>query len=675
MSNTIVYAGLTDNSRKNDPSRGEVNFSESTMTAYIRLQEKKSLLRFLTCGSVDDGKSTLIGRLLYDAKTLFEDQIARLHQDSRSHGTAGDDIDFALLVDGLEAEREQGITIDVAYRFFSTPKRRFIVADTPGHLQYTRNMVTGASTAELAIVLVDARKGLLEQTRRHSYIASLLGIRHIVLAVNKIDLIDYDEAKFQQIVQDYQQFAGEFNFKTIEAIPVSARSGDNISTVSPKMPWYKGPSLLDWLETVAPETDYDNERDYGTSEVFRFPVQYVSRPHADFRGFAGTIASGHIRTGDPVVVSRSGITSTIRHIITADGELDIARTGQAVTLVLDDECDISRGDMLAHPHSRPQVSDRIVSKLVWFGEEPLQAGRQYWLRSQTDQVSVTISTINYRIDIENSGAKLTEQLMLPAEQLHINQIGQVLLQSSVPLAFDAYMHNRATGSFILIDRQTNATVAAGLIDHALRKSSHIHPQALSISATERAALKHQKPAMLWLTGLSGSGKSTLATLLEQKLHNAGKHTFILDGDNLRHGLNSDLGFNAQDRHENIRRVAEVSKLMLDAGLIVLVSVIAPLAQDRALARSLAGDYDFIEVFVDTPLEICEARDAKGLYAKARAGEIKEFTGIDAPYERPEAAELHLQGRHHNAQALAERVEKYLNQRGIIQTFVDEGGSI
>ncbi|MGQ5717277.1 sulfate adenylyltransferase subunit CysN [Pseudochrobactrum asaccharolyticum] len=639
---------------------------DTIIADYLEAQEHKSHLRFLTCGSVDDGKSTLIGRLLYDAKTLFEDQISQLHQDSRNHGTAGENIDFALLVDGLEAEREQGITIDVAYRFFATPKRRFIVADTPGHLQYTRNMVTGASTADLAIVLVDARKGLLEQTRRHSFIASLLGIRHIVLAVNKIDLIVYDEAVFNQIVQDYQSFVRELGFSTIQAIPVSARFGDNIRTASEKMPWYQGPALLEWLETVATDSADAAESD------FRFPVQYVSRPHADFRGFAGTIASGRISVGDEITVARSGVSSVIRYIVTADGELETAQAGQAVTLVLEDERDISRGDMLAHPQSRPQVSDRLAAKLVWFAQEPLRAGRQYWLRSQTDQVSVTVNTLNYRIDIENTQRQFAQE---PAEQLQMNEIGQVALQLSAPLAFDPYGQNRATGSFILIDRLTNATVAAGLIDHSLRKASHIHVQAAKVTPAERAEQKYQKPALLWFTGLSGSGKSALATVLEQRLHLAAKHTFILDGDNLRHGLNSDLGFSAEERSENIRRVAETSRLMLDAGLIVLVSVIAPLAQDRALGRHLAGDHDFIEIFVDTPLEVCEARDVKGLYAKARAGEIRDFTGIDAPYERPVAPELHLRGETASVDDLADQIEHYLNQRGLIYSLVDEGWSI
>lgn len=660
MADNIILADLSGEARK----------SEAVTTAYLQAQENKSLLRFLTCGSVDDGKSTLIGRLLYDAKALFEDQISQLHKDNRNHGTAGDNIDFALLVDGLEAEREQGITIDVAYRFFATPKRRFIVADTPGHLQYTRNMVTGASTADLAIVLVDARKGLLEQTRRHSFIASLLGIRHIVLAVNKIDLTGYEEAGFDRIVKEYQSFAKELNFSTIQSIPLSARLGDNISTQSQNMLWYKGPVLLDWLETVMSQTSQQTEPERG--EPFRFPVQYVSRPHADFRGFAGTVASGQISIGDPVIVASSGVHSSIRYIVTADGELETAQAGQAVTLVLDDERDISRGDMLAHPQSRPQLSDRLAAKLVWFAPEPLHAGRQYWLRSQTDQVSVTINTLNYRIDIENTEEQFAQQ---PAEYLLMNEIGQVALQLSVPLAFDPYEQNRATGSFILIDRLTNATVAAGLIDHSLRKASHIHVQAAKVTAAERAAQKHQKPALLWFTGLSGSGKSAIATVLEQRLHQSGKHTFILDGDNLRHGLNSDLGFTAQERSENIRRVAETARLMLDAGLIVLVSVISPLAEDRALGRRLAGSYDFIEVFVDTPLAVCEARDVKGLYAKARAGEILNFTGLDAPYERPAIPELHLQGQGNSIDALADQAEKYLNQRGIMHSFVDEGWSI
>ena len=656
MADTIIRADFSE----------ETKPDETAIHTYLAAQDNKSLLRFLTCGSVDDGKSTLIGRLLYDAKTLFEDQISQLQQDSRNHGTAGDDIDFALLVDGLEAEREQGITIDVAYRFFATPKRRFIVADTPGHLQYTRNMVTGASTADLAIVLVDARKGLLEQTRRHSFIASLLGIRHIVLAVNKIDLTGYDEAVFDRIVQDYQVFAQELGFITIQAIPVSARYGDNIRTQSDNMRWYQGPALLEWLESVATDAAADTEAD------FRFPVQYVSRPHADFRGFAGTVASGQISVGDEITVARSGVSTTIRYIVTADGELETARAGQAVTLVLDEERDISRGDMLAQPQARPQVSDRLAAKLVWFAQEPLRAGRQYWLRSQTDQVSVTVSTLNYRIDIENTDAQFAQ---VSAEQLQINEIGQVSLQLSAPLAFDPYGQNRATGSFILIDRLTNTTVAAGLIDHSLRKASHIHLQVTKITATERAAQKYQKPVLLWFTGLSGSGKSALAAVLEQRLHLAGKHTFILDGDNLRHGLNSDLGFSAAERSENIRRIAETSRLMLDAGLIVLVSVIAPLAEDRALGRRLAGEHDFIEIFVDTPLEVCEARDVKGLYAKARAGEIANFTGIDAPYERPQAPELHLRGQTGSVDDLADEIEKYLNQRGLIHSLIDEGWSI
>ncbi len=659
---------MTDTLSRTDAQAGDTGpqNNSAAITGYLQAQETRSHLRFLTCGSVDDGKSTLIGRLLYEARSLFEDQISQLHRDSRNHGTAGDAIDFALLVDGLEAEREQGITIDVAYRFFATPKRRFIVADTPGHLQYTRNMVTGASTADLAIVLVDARKGLLEQTRRHSFIAALLGIRHIVLAVNKIDLAGYDETVFNRIVQDYQAFAGALGFSTIQAIPLSARLGDNVSTLSQNMRWYKGPVLLEWLENVAADNVAETEPD------FRFPVQYVSRPHADFRGFAGTVASGSLRVGDRVVVARSGTEAVIRYIITADGELETAQTGQAVTLVLEEERDISRGDMLAHPQARPQVSDRLAARLVWFGQEPLTAGRQYWLRSQTDQVSATVTTLNYRIEIEDSERQFEHQ---PAEHLHLNEIGQVALQLAAPLAFDPYGENRATGSFILIDRLTNATVAAGLIDHSLRKASHIHLQAAKITAADHAAQKYQKPALLWFTGLSGSGKSAIANVLEQRLHQAGKHTFILDGDNLRHGLNSDLGFTAAERSENIRRVAETARLMLDAGLIVLVCVIAPLAQDRALARRLAGDDEFAEIFVDTPLEICEARDVKGLYAKARAGEIHDFTGLDAPYERPEAPELHLQGQSGSVDDLADHVEKYLNQRGILQSYVDEGWSI
>lgn len=668
MSDTFIRTGLSALPVV-EVIQAEKQPKEVAVTDWLQAQESKTLLRFLTCGSVDDGKSTLIGRLLYDAKTLFEDQITQLHHDSRNHGTAGDDIDFALLVDGLEAEREQGITIDVAYRFFATPKRRFIVADTPGHLQYTRNMVTGASTADLAIVLVDARKGLLEQTRRHSFIASLLGIRHIVLAVNKIDLTGYDEAVFNRIADDYRSFAATLGFNTIQAIPLSARFGDNVSDHSRNMPWYKGPTLLGWLETIVPQSEASFSE---TSSVFRFPVQYVSRPHSDFRGFAGTVASGQIRAGDPVVVARSGVQTTIRTIVTADGDQEVARAGQAVTLVLEDECDISRGDMLAHPETRPQLSDRLGAKLVWFGSEPLCTGRQYWLRSQTDQLSVTVSALDWRIAIEDEQAQFAQQ---PAKTLQMNEIGQVALQLSAPLAFDPYGQNRATGSFILIDRLTNATVAAGLIERSLHKASHIHVQAMKVTAAERAAQKYQKPALLWFTGLSGSGKSAIATLLEQRLQQSGRHTILLDGDNLRTGLNSDLGFSASERHENIRRVAEVSRLMLDAGLITLVSVISPLAEDRALARHLAGEYDFVEIFVDTPLEICEARDVKGLYAKARAGEIRNFTGLDAPYERPELPDVHLNGQGASLDEMAEQVEKTLNQRGIMQSFVDEGWSI
>ena len=521
------------------------------ISAYMAEQEKKSLLRFLTCGSVDDGKSTLIGRLLYDTKLIFEDQLAALTNDSRKHGTNGEDIDFALLVDGLEAEREQGITIDVAYRFFSTPKRKFIVADTPGHEQYTRNMATGASTADLAIVLVDARQGILRQTRRHSFIASLLGIRNIVLAVNKIDLVDYSQDIFDTIVADYQEFASKLGFNTIQAIPLSARFGDNVIGPSANLPWYKGPALLQHLENV-PLDSADAAR------PFRFPVQFVNRPNLDFRGFAGTIASGTVSPGDEVVVAKSGKSSRVKRIVTWDGDLEKASEGQAVTIVLDDEIEVSRGNMLVAPEARPEVADQFAANLVWFAEHALIPGRSYILRTETDQVTATITDLKYRIDINTFRE-------VAAKSLDLNEVGVCNISTQEPIAFDSYKSNRSTGSFILIDRLTNATVGAGMIDFALRRASNVHWQALDVDKASRAAQKDQKPAVLWFTGLSGSGKSTIANLVEKRLSSLGKHTYILDGDNVRHGLNRDLGFTEEDRVENIRRVGEVAKLMVDAG--------------------------------------------------------------------------------------------------------------
>jgi bifunctional enzyme CysN/CysC len=645
---------------------GQIQISPSAsaaeeISAYMAEQEKKSLLRFLTCGSVDDGKSTLIGRLLYDTKLIFEDQLAALTKDSRKHGTNGEDIDFALLVDGLEAEREQGITIDVAYRFFSTPKRKFIVADTPGHEQYTRNMATGASTADLAIVLVDARQGILRQTRRHSFIASLLGIRNIILAVNKIDLVDYSQDVFDKIVADYQEFASKLGFNTIQAIPLSARFGDNVIGPSANLPWYKGPALLQHLENVPLESADD-------ARPFRFPVQFVNRPNLDFRGFSGTIASGSVAPGDEVVVAKSGKSSRVRRIVTWDGDLKSAGEGQAVTIVLDDEIEVSRGNMLVAPEARPDVADQFAANVVWFAEHALIPGRSYMLRTETDQVTATITDLKYRIDI-NSFAQEA------AKSLDLNEVGVVNISTQVPIAFDAYKSNRSTGSFILIDRLTNATVGAGMIDFALRRASNVHWQALDVDKASRAAQKDQKPAVVWFTGLSGSGKSTIANLVEKRLSSLGKHTYILDGDNVRHGLNRDLGFTEEDRVENIRRVGEVAKLMADAGLIVLVSFISPFASERRMVRELLDDGEFLEIFVDTPFEECAKRDPKGLYAKALRGEIKNFTGVDSPYEAPEHPELHLKTVGRTTEELASEVEKLLVEHGIIFNYDQSSWSI
>ncbi|MBN7777612.1 sulfate adenylyltransferase subunit CysN [Nitratireductor aquimarinus] len=616
---------------------------------YVAGQENKGLLRFLTCGSVDDGKSTLIGRLLFDTKLIFEDQLAALENDSRKHGTAGDEIDFALLVDGLEAEREQGITIDVAYRFFSTPRRKFIVADTPGHEQYTRNMATGASTADVAIVLVDARQGILPQTRRHSMIASLLGIRHIVLAVNKIDLVGFDEAVFERIAAEYRAFAEELGFTTIQPIPMSARYGDNVIRSSGKTPWYDGPSLLEHLETVDIEAEAEGK-------PFRFPVQYVSRPNLDFRGFSGTVAAGSIGVGERVTVAKSGKQTRIRRIVTQDGDLDVASEGQAVTLLLEDEVELSRGNMLVTPEARPHVADQFSATLVWFDEKPLLPGRSYILRTETDEVSATVSQLKHRRNINNFAEEA-------ATSLDLNEVGLCNFSAQAPIAFDAFSDNRTTGAFILIDRLTNATVGAGMIQRPLRRAANIHWQALDVTRQSRAELKHQKPAVLWFTGLSGSGKSTIASLLEKKLHAAGRHTYVLDGDNVRHGLNRDLGFTDEDRVENIRRVAETAKLMADAGLIVLVSFISPFRAERRMARELMTEGEFVEVFVDTPFEECARRDPKGLYAKALNGEIQNFTGVDSPYETPERADIHIETMARAPEELVDEIEAWLKERG------------
>lgn len=623
----------------------------AALKSFLAEQEQKTLLRFLTCGSVDDGKSTLIGRLLYDTKLIYEDQLAALENESRKWGTVGEDIDLALLVDGLEAEREQGITIDVAYRFFSTSRRKFIVADTPGHEQYTRNMATGASTADLAVVLVDARKGLLTQTRRHTFIASLLGIRHIILAINKIDLVNYDRSIFEQINEDFRAMSSDMGFASITSIPLSARYGDNVTAPSPNMEWYNGPTLLGHLETV----EFEDER---LQNPFRFPVQYVLRPDLNFRGFAGTLAAGTVQPGDPVVVAKSGKPSTVKRIVTMDGDLNRAIEGQAVTLVLEDEIEVSRGNMLVAPEARPEVADQLAANIVWFSEDAMLPGRQFILRTETDRATVSINDLRYRINVNTFAHEA-------AKSLELNEVGYCHLTAQSPIAFDPYSDNRSTGAFILIDRVTNATVGAGMIVHALRRASNVHWQALDIDKKTKADQKGQKAAVLWFTGLSGSGKSTIANLLEKKLLAEGRHSTILDGDNVRHGLNRDLGFTEEDRIENIRRVGEVSKLMVDAGLITLVSFISPFRAERQLVCDMLEEGEFVEIFVDTPFEECAKRDPKGLYAKALKGEIKNFTGVDSPYEAPENPDILLQTSGKTPEDLLEKLEDALRAKGIL----------
>ena len=594
-------------------------------------------LRFITCGSVDDGKSTLIGRLLHESKSIFDDQMTALASDSKQFGTQGEKIDFALLVDGLQAEREQGITIDVAYRFFATDKRRFIVADTPGHEQYTRNMATGASTADLAIILIDARKGVLTQTRRHSRIVAMMGIRQVVLAVNKMDLVAFDPTVFAGIVAEFHEFAKNFGFTVVQAIPLSALDGDNIMTSSPQTPWYDGPSLMDYLDRVDVASVAS-----ATIGDFRLPVQWVNRPNLDFRGFCGRIAQGAVRPGDAVRILPSGVTSRVKEIVVKSGSLDRAGVGESVTLTLCDEVDVSRGDMIVAAANPPQVSDQFEVRLLWMSEQPLVAGRPYLLKMHSKEVTATVTTIKYREDV-NSGAHLA------ARTLALNEIAVVNLSTSQPVVFEPYNQNRILGGLILIDKFTHETVGAGMIDFALRRATNIHWQSLEVNQAARAAIKHQQPSCIWFTGLSGSGKSTIANLLEKRLLSEGRHTYLLDGDNVRHGLNRDLGFTEADRVENIRRIAEVAKLMVDAGLIVLVSFISPYRAERRMARELFPAGEFIEVFVDTPLEECERRDPKGLYAKARRGELKNFTGIDSSYETPENPEIHL----HSSELTAE----------------------
>ena len=603
------------------------NLKAKDVASFLNEQRNKGLLRFITCGSVDDGKSTLIGRLLFESKAIFDDQLASLESDSRLYGTQGEKMDLALLVDGLQAEREQGITIDVAYRFFATDRRRFIVADTPGHEQYTRNMATGASTADLAVILVDARKGVLTQTRRHSRIVALMGIRHVVLAVNKMDLVGFDPAIFDSIVRDYQAFAQGCGLSKVQAIPLSGLDGDNVVQRSERMRWYEGPSLMDHLNQV-------EMGDAHGKQAFRLPVQWINRPNPDFRGICGRVAQGQVRVGDSLRVLPSGVQARVKSLFAGFQEVEASKKGDAIMLTLESEVDVSRGDVLVAAEAPAEVADQFVARLLWMHEHAMTPGRQYLMKLACKEVTATVTEIKYREDV-NTGAHLA------AKTLGLNEMAVVNVSVSAPLVFEPYGVNRVLGSFILVDKLSFETVGAGMIDFALRRASNIHWQALELNQETRAAQKHQSPRCIWFTGLSGSGKSTLANLLEKRLHAEGRHTYLLDGDNVRHGLNRDLGFTEADRVENIRRVAEVAKLMVDAGLIVLVSLISPFRSERRMARELFADGEFVEVFVDTSIEECEKRDVKGLYAKARRGMLKNFTGIDSPYEAPEMPEVRL----------------------------------
>ena len=614
--------------------------------AYLHTHQHKSLLRFITCGSVDDGKSTLIGRLLYESKMIFEDQLAALTADSKRIGTQGQNIDFALLVDGLAAEREQGITIDVAYRYFATEKRKFIVADTPGHEQYTRNMVTGASTANLAVILVDARKGVLTQTRRHSYLTHLLGIESIVLAVNKMDLVNYAQATFDAIIADYRTFADSIGIQEFIAIPISSLAGDNITSASGNTAWYAGPSLISYLETVAIDATGAQRR------PFRMPVQWVNRPNLDFRGFAGLISQGWVRPGDSVRVLPSGRTSTVSRIVTQDADLQEAVAGQAVTLTLADQLDCSRGDVLAAAEDPPEMADQFEATLVWMADEELLPGRPYWLKLATQLATATIHSPKYQINVNTMEH-------LAAKTLGLNAIGVANLSTDKPLVFEPYERSRELGGFILIDKISNATVAAGMLHFALRRSSNVHWQPLDIDRDAHARLKHQRPRLLWFTGLSGAGKSSIANLVQKKLYALGRHSFLLDGDNIRHGLNKDLGFTDADRVENIRRIGEVAKLMTDAGLIVLTAFISPFRAERRMVREMSQPGEFVEIYVETPLEVAELRDVKGLYKKARAGQLMHFTGIDSPYEPPEHPEIRVNTVETSAEEAAEEIVAYI----------------
>jgi bifunctional enzyme CysN/CysC len=622
------------------------DLAAADIDAYLIRHQHKSLLRFITCGSVDDGKSTLIGRLLYDSKMIFDDQLAALAADSKRIGTQGQNIDFALLVDGLAAEREQGITIDVAYRFLATDKRKFIVADTPGHEQYTRNMVTGASTADLAIILIDARKGVLTQTRRHSYLAHLLGIRSLVLAVNKMDLVDYAQSRFDAIVAEYRVFADSIGIRDFLAIPISSLAGDNITSASGNTRWYAGPSLMTHLESV--EIDATRSQ----SRPFRMPVQWVNRPNLDFRGFAGLISEGLIRPGDAVRVLPSGRTSKVARIVTMGADLQAAVAGQSVTITLADELDCSRGDVLAAADDPPEIADQFEATVVWMADEPLLPGRPYWLKLATQLVTATIHSPKYQVNVNTMEH-------LAAKTLSLNAIGIANLSTDRPLVFESYEKSRGLGGFILIDKLSSATVAAGMLHFALRRSSNVHWQPLDVDRDAHARLKHQHPRLLWFTGLSGAGKSAIANLVQKKLYALGKHSFLLDGDNIRHGLNKDLGFTDADRVENIRRIGEVAKLMTDAGLIVLTAFISPFRAERRMVREMSLPGEFIEIYVETPLEVAEQRDVKGLYKKARAGELKHFTGIDSPYESPEHPEIRVNTVATSAEQAADEIVAYV----------------
>lgn len=618
---------------------------------YLEAHQHKTLLRFITCGSVDDGKSTLIGRLLYESKALLEDQLSALESDSKKHGTQGGELDFALLVDGLSAEREQGITIDVAYRFFATEKRKFIVADTPGHEQYTRNMITGASTADVAVILIDARKGVLTQTRRHSYLVSLIGIRRVALAINKLDMVGYSQEVFEQIDADYRAFASRLGIEHIHSIPLSALRGDNITEPSPNTPWYQGPSLMQFLETVELEQAREDA-------PLRMPVQWVNRPNLDFRGFSGRILGGSVRPGDAIRVLPSGKTSQVERIVTLKGDLQQAVTGQSVTLTLSDEIDISRGDVIAAADAPPAVADQFEATVVWMSEEAMLPGRPYLIKLGASSIGGALGQPKYQIDVNSLDN-------LPAKTLGLNEIGVCTLSLDRAAPFDPYAENRDMGSFIVIDRYTHQTVGAGMLHFALRRSQNIHWQAVEVDKAARTRLNGHKPCVIWLTGLSGAGKSTIANLLERRLHALGVHTYLLDGDNVRHGLNKDLGFTAADRVENIRRIGEVAKLMVDAGLMVVTAFISPFRSERQLARDLVAEGEFIEVFVDTPLAEVEKRDPKGLYKKARRGELKNFTGIDSPYEAPEQPEIRIETLRHSAEEAADLIVQQLRERGFL----------